>query len=55
MRLHGRDRYVIILIPETADLLGLCERADLGKAQGTQSPPQGAYSHADVTCSLKWE
>ncbi len=23
MRLHGRDSYVFILIPETADLLGL--------------------------------
>ncbi len=23
MRLHGRDSYVVILIPETADLLGL--------------------------------
>ncbi len=23
MRLHGRDSYVVILVPETADLLGL--------------------------------
>ncbi len=29
MRLHGRGSYVVILIPETADLLGLREVAGL--------------------------
>ncbi len=29
MRLHGRDSYVVILIPETADLLGLRKVAGL--------------------------
>ncbi len=29
MRLHGRDSYVAILIPETTDLLGWREVADL--------------------------
>ncbi len=29
MRLHGRDSYVVILIPETASLLGCGEVAGL--------------------------
>ncbi len=33
-------RYVVILIPGTADLLGL-----VGKAQDAQSPPQGVHYH----------
>ncbi len=54
MKLHGRDSYVVILIPETADLLGCGEVAGLvgrirhpGKTQDAKSPPQGAHYHED--------
>ncbi len=40
MRLHGRDSYVVTLIQETADLLGLWEVAGLVGA--------GRASRADV-------
>ncbi len=45
MGLHGRDSYVVVLIPETvACSVG---SANLDEAQGVQSPPQGAHYHED--------
>ncbi len=54
MRLHGRNSYVVILIPETAinwtwekQLAWLVGSAILGKAQEAQSSPQRAHYHED--------